>query len=121
MVGMTDTTPETPADDRLFIEMRKGDKFVRVYVGGEEEPNLSDASFQQLVMKSLTKGMIASGAVRVPLSDVELRQLATRKAYDLIKAAEHIDHGSLAAELGISVEDATKVAALTAAATPFIN
>lgn len=121
MVGMTDTTPETPADDRLFIEMRKGDKFVRVYVGEEEEPNLADASFQQLVMKSLTKGMIASGSIKIPLSDAELRQLAQRKAYELIKTAEHIDHGLLASELGISVDDATKVADLIVAAIPVIN
>lgn len=117
---MTDTTPETPATEPLIIEMRKGDKFVRVHVAVEEEPNLADSSFQILVMKSLTKGMIANKAISVPLSDAELRRLATKKAYDLVKTAEALDHGYLASELDISVEDAVKVADLAAAATVVI-
>ena len=118
---MTDTTPETPATEPLVVEMRKGDKFVNVHIAESEEANLADPSYQLFLMKNLVKEMVGHKAIKVPLSDAELRRLATRKAYDLVKTAELFDHAYLASELGISVEEAVKVADLAAAATVVIN
>lgn len=112
---MTDNAPENPVPDDLYVEMRKGDKFVRVMI--TDEKNLADPSFQSFVMKSLTTGMINHKAIKVPLPEAELRRLAARKASELVKTAELLAHGFLADELGISVEDAAKVAELAAAAT----
>jgi len=115
---MTDTPAETPIEETLTIEMRRGDKFVRAELDPESEAHLGEASAQQAIMRQLVRGMVAHGAVKIPLPDAELRNLAVRSIRELISSyAAGMTPEYLADDLNVTVEEATKVSGYIAAAT----